>query len=182
SCQTRFFEKFVSDTIFCCAALRSWMMMRRRFAATRAIHTPPPEGGPILMTRATRVFCCLIAAWAAPAVHAQISLNGARIGAEDVAGLAEFYQEAFGLEEVNRLEFPGMLEIMLDFGETAEAARANPAADVVIMTPESDNVDDPVPPLVFNVSDAAAVAAAVEAAGAPLDGPPRAFGKTGILV
>src|SRR5690606_41828972 len=134
------------------------------------------------MGRMTKWLCGAVAAPAVSAAHAEVSLNGARIGAEDVAALAAFYEEAFGLKEVNRLEFPGMLEIMLDFGETAEAARANPAADVVIMTPESDNVDDPVPPLVFNVSDAAAVAAAVEAAGAPLDGPPRAFGKTGILV
>lgn len=134
------------------------------------------------MTKMTRVLCCLIAACAMSAAHAQISLNGARIGAEDVAALAEFYKQAFGLKEVNRLEFPGMLEIMLDFGETDDAAKANPAADVVIMPRESDDLDDPVPHLIFNVADAPAVAAAVEAAGGTMDGPPREFGDTGIVI
>lgn len=134
------------------------------------------------MKRISMLVCGAIGALAFAAAQAQISLNGARIGAEDVAALAEFYQEAFGLKEVNRLEFPGMLEIMLDFGDTVEAAKANPAADVVIMPRESDDLDDPVPHLIFNVTDAAAVAAAVEAAGGRMDGPPRAFGNTGIVI
>lgn len=122
------------------------------------------------------------AAFMLSGAHAEISLNGARVGAEDVAALAKFYEEAFGLKEVNRLEFPGMLEVMLDFGETVEAAKANTGADVVIMPRESDALEDSVPHLVFNVTDAEAVAAAVEAAGGTMDGAPRAFGNTGIVI
>lgn len=118
----------------------------------------------------------------AAAAHAQISLNSARVGAEDVEALAKFYKDVFGLKEVNRLEFPGMVEIMLDFGATVEEAKANPAADVVIMPRESDDLDDPVPHLIFNVDDAAAVAAAVEIAGGTMYRQPQPFGNTGIVI
>lgn len=115
-------------------------------------------------------------------VHAGVSLNAARIGAEDVAALAEFYQSAFGLQEVNRLEFPGMLEIMMNFGDSVDAARANNNAQVVIMHRASNDIEDPVPHVIFNVTDIAATAAAIKAAGGSMEGEPRAFGNTGIMI
>lgn len=122
------------------------------------------------------------AACALAVSQAGVTLNAGRVGAEDVAALAKFYQAAFGLREVNRLEFPGMLEIMLNFGDTVEAAKANPAAQVVIMHRESNALKDPVPHLILNVSDMAATVAAVKAAGGTLDGEPRAFGNTGMII
>ncbi|HEU4617765.1 MAG TPA: VOC family protein [Gammaproteobacteria bacterium] len=123
--------------------------------------------------------CALLLAGVA---HAEVTLNAARVGAEDVASLAKFYESAFGLQEVRRLEFPGMLEIMLNFGATADAAKANSAPQVVIMHRESNKIEDPVPHLIFNVTDVAATAAAVKAAGGSMDGEPRAFGNTGIVI
>ena len=35
------------------------------------------------------------------AAQAQVTLNSARVGAEDVAALEKFYMSAFGLREVN---------------------------------------------------------------------------------
>ena len=95
------------------------------------------------------------------AAHAEVTLNAARVGAEDVAALAQFYESAFGLKEVNRLEFPGMIEIMLNFGDTMAAAKANPGAEIVIMHRDSNALEDPVPHLIFNVSDVAATAASI---------------------
>jgi predicted enzyme related to lactoylglutathione lyase len=118
----------------------------------------------------------------AGAVHAGVTLNAARVGAEDVAALAQFYESAFGLKEVNRLEFPGTLEIMLNFGDTMKAAKANAGAEVVIMHRDSNDIQDPVPHLIFNVTDLAATAAAVKAAGGSMDGEPRAFGDSGMLI
>ena len=116
------------------------------------------------------------------AAHAEVSLMAARIGAEDVASLARFYEEAFELKEVNRLEFPGVLEVMLNFGDTVEAATANGAAQLVIMTHDSDDLDHLVPHIIFNVTDMAATVAAVEAAGGTMDSEPQPFGDSGMVV
>jgi predicted enzyme related to lactoylglutathione lyase len=122
--------------------------------------------------------------WAlAGAAHgAGVTLNAARVGAEDVAATAKFYEAAFGLQEVNRLEFRGMLEIMLNFGDTVAAAKANPNAQIVIMHRDSNALQDPVPHMILNVADITATAAAVKAAGGTMQGEPRPFGNTGITI
>jgi predicted enzyme related to lactoylglutathione lyase len=111
-----------------------------------------------------------------------VTLNAARVGAEDVAATAKFYEAAFGLQEVNRLEFRNQLEIMLNFGASVADAKANRNAQVVVMHRESNAVKDPVPHIIFNVTDMAATAAAVKAAGGTMDGEPHEFGKTGIVI
>jgi predicted enzyme related to lactoylglutathione lyase len=114
---------------------------------------------------------------------ADVSLNAGRIGAQNVPAVAKFYEDAFGLKEVNRINVPGgNVEIMLNFGDTAQAAKANPNAQVVIMHRPSDDIKDPVPHLIFNVSDLTATAAAVQAAGGMMQGKPRPFGHTGMLI
>ena len=114
--------------------------------------------------------------------QAEVTLNAARVGAVDVPALAEFYKTAFGLHEVNRLEFPGVVEIMLNSGADADAARANRNAQVVIMSRESDEVQDAVPHLIFSVTDINAAAASVKDAGGKLDGDPQQFGDSGIFL
>src|SRR5690242_10322972 len=89
--------------------------------------------------------------------QAGVTLNGVRIGAKDVAALAKFYQTAFGMFEVQRIQTPQMLEIMLDFGATADAAKANNGADVVIMQRAADDGADTMAHVVFNVTDMDAV-------------------------
>jgi predicted enzyme related to lactoylglutathione lyase len=113
--------------------------------------------------------------------RAGVTLNAARVGAVDVAALAKFYEAAFGLEEVNRLQLPGSIEIMMNFGDSAAAAKANKDAQVVIMHRNSNDLKDPVPHLVFNVTDIAAVQAAITKAGGSMK-PARAFGNTGIMI
>ncbi|HTY50965.1 MAG TPA: VOC family protein [Steroidobacteraceae bacterium] len=117
----------------------------------------------------------------ATAAPAGVTLNAARVGAVDVAGVAKFYASAFGLQEVNRLAMPGHLEIMLNFGDSAAAAKSNPAAQIVIMHRDSDAIQDPVPHLILNVTDLAATDAAVTAAGGKAQ-KPIPFGKSGMLI
>lgn len=117
----------------------------------------------------------------ATAAHADVKLNAARVGGPDVAALAKFYESAFGLKEVNRLQFPGILEIMLNFGDSVAAAKANPASQIVIMH-RAQALSDPVPHVILDVSDVNATAAAVKAAGGSMRGDPRPFGKTGIVI
>lgn len=116
------------------------------------------------------------------ATHAEVTLNSVRVGAVDVPALAKFYQSAFGMQEVNRLQAPGGPEIFLNFGATADDAKANKGLRIVIMHRDSDTLKDPIPHIILNVSDMAATVAAVKAAGGSMDGDARPFGNTGIVI
>ncbi len=118
----------------------------------------------------------------ASAAHAQVSLNSARVGAQDTAALAKFYQSAFGMFEVNRINVPGGAEIFVNFGATADEAKANKAVPIVITHRDSDEIKDPIAHLIFNVKDMNATVAAIKAAGGSMAGDPRPFGNTGIVI
>jgi predicted enzyme related to lactoylglutathione lyase len=114
--------------------------------------------------------------------HAGVSLFAARVGGPDVAALAQFYQSAFGLKEVNRLApRPGVLEIMLNFGDSAADAKASHEPQVVIMHRDGE-LTDSVPHLIFTVTDIAATAKAVKAAGGTMQREPAAFGNSGMVI
>jgi predicted enzyme related to lactoylglutathione lyase len=124
------------------------------------------------------------AALALPAV-ADVSLNGVRVGAKDAAAVAKFYQSAFVMQEVQRIQTPQMTEIMLNFGATPKAAKANRAkkeGDIVVMSRATDDVKDELPHIVLNVTDMAATVKALKAAGGTMEREPFEFGKTGILI
>jgi len=117
--------------------------------------------------------------------HADVSLNGVRVGAKDAAAVAKFYQAAFGMQEVQRIQTPTMTEIMLNFGATPEAAKANRAkkeGDIVVMSRAADDAKDELPHIVLNVTDMAGTVKALKAAGGTMEREPFEFGKTGILI
>jgi predicted enzyme related to lactoylglutathione lyase len=118
----------------------------------------------------------------AGAVHAQVTLNSVRIGAKDSVALAKFYQTAFGMQEVNRIDAPGGPEIFLNFGATVEAAKANRSEPLVIMHRDSDDLKDPIAHVIFNVKEMAATVAAIKAAGGSMAGDPRPFRNTGVVI
>jgi len=118
----------------------------------------------------------------AGAAHAQVTLNSVRVGAQDQLALAKFYQSAFGMQETNRINAPGGPEIFLNFGATADAAKANKSEPIVITHRDSDDVKDPIAHVILNVKDMAATVAAIKAAGGSMAGDPRAFGNTGIMI
>src|SRR5438132_9816732 len=80
----------------------------------------------------------------ASAAQAQVTLNSVRIGAKDTVALAKFYQTAFGMQEVNRIDAAGGPEIFVNFGATVDAAKANKGAPIVIMHRDSDDLKDPI--------------------------------------
>ena len=49
----------------------------------------------------------------ASAAHADVTLNSVRVAAADTVALAKFYQSAFVMQEVNRIDVPGGPERML---------------------------------------------------------------------
>jgi predicted enzyme related to lactoylglutathione lyase len=114
--------------------------------------------------------------------RAEVTLNSLRVAAADSVALARFYQSAFGMQEVNRIETPGGPEIFVNFGATVDAAKGARTPPVVIMHRDSDAVKDPIAHVIFNVTDMGATVAAIKAAGGTMDGDPRPFGKTGIVI
>jgi predicted enzyme related to lactoylglutathione lyase len=118
----------------------------------------------------------------ASAALAQVTLNSVRVGAKDSIALAKFYQAAFGMEEVNRINAPGGPEIFVNFGATVDAAKANKSEPIVIMHRDSDDLKDPIAHVIFNVKDMAATVAAIKAASGSMAGDPRPFGNTGIVI
>src|SRR5579863_576461 len=88
----------------------------------------------------------------ASAAHAQVTLNSVRVGAQDTAALAKFYETAFGMQEVNRINVPGGAEIFVNFGATPDAAKANKSEPIVITHRDSD-LKDPIAHVILNVKD-----------------------------
>ena len=105
-----------------------------------------------------------------------------RIGAKDTVALAKFYQSAFGMQEVNRINTPAGPEVFVNFGATVDAAKANKTEPIVIMHRDSDDVKDPDRPRDLQREDMAATVAAVKAAGGSMAGDPRPFGNTGLVI
>ena len=114
--------------------------------------------------------------------HAEVSLNSVRVAAVDTVALAKFYQAAFGMFEVNRIALPAGPEIFVNFGATADAAKANKNPPIVLFHRDSDAVKDPIQHVILTVTDMAATVAAVKAAGGIVEGEPRPFGNTGIVI
>ncbi len=118
----------------------------------------------------------------ARAAHAQVALDSVRIAAKDTVTLAKFYQAAFSMQEVNRIENPGGTEVFVNFGETVEAAKANKNPLMILFHRESDDVKDPIPHVIFIVKDMAKTVAAVKAAGGTMTGEPRPFRNSGTIL
>jgi predicted enzyme related to lactoylglutathione lyase len=110
-----------------------------------------------------------------------VTLNSARVGGPDVEALGKFYASAFGLKEVNRLPMQGGPELFFNFGDSVDAAKANTAAQIVIMHADA-TPNDSVPHLIFTVTDAAATADAVKKAGGKMASEPKPFGNSGIVI
>lgn len=150
-------------------------------AGTAGHRYDPPNTNPrgISMNAATKILTAATAALLlTSAAHAGGALFGARVGAVDAPKLAKFYESVFGLKETARLELPNLFEIMLNFGDSVEAAKKNTNPLIVIIRRESDDVKDTVPHLILNVTDITATVAALKAAGGKMEGEPRAFGKS----
>lgn len=116
------------------------------------------------------------------AANAQVSLNSVRVAAKDAEALAKFYSKAFGMQETNRLPTQNGPEVFLNFGATADAAKANTSPAVVIMQTKEGPGNDPVMHVIFTVRDAAATAAAAKAAGGTVAREAAQFGTSGTFI
>lgn len=134
------------------------------------------------MNKALAFVATLVVLSLAATANAAVTLNSVRIVAKDAESLGKFYAAAFGLKETNRLQTRGGPELFLNFGDTVDAARANPAAAVVIMQTADGPAGDPVMHVIFTVTDAAATAAAAKAAGGTVEREAAQFGTSGTFI
>src|SRR5580658_10080845 len=104
--------------------------------------------GRLLMKRILTIAIALSATLFASA-YAQVTLNSVRIGAKDSVALAKFYQAAFGMQEVNRIDAPAGPEVFVNFGATVDAAKANKSEVIVLFHRDSDDLKDPIPHIIF---------------------------------
>ena len=111
-----------------------------------------------------------------------MTLNSVRVAAANTVTLARFYQSAFGMQEVNRIDVPGGPEIFVNFGATVDAAKANKGLPIVIMHRDSDATKDPIAHVILNVTDMNATVAAIKAAGGSMEGEPRPFRNSGMVI
>ena len=112
----------------------------------------------------------------------QVALNSVRVVGKDAEALGRFYSTAFGLKETNRLNIANGVEIFLNFGDSAEAARANTSPRVVIMQDPAGPGDDTTMHVIFTVADAVATARAVESAGGSIVREPTPYGNSGMMI
>jgi predicted enzyme related to lactoylglutathione lyase len=124
-------------------------------------------------------FAALLSALASSMAQAD-TLLATRIVADDVPALAKFYETVFDMKQVNRFDMQnGMKEIMLNFGETVEAAKANRAAtQLVISSKQPGEGQDNVAHLVFSVTDMAATIKKFKAAGGRFAREPQSIGTS----
>jgi predicted enzyme related to lactoylglutathione lyase len=112
----------------------------------------------------------------------QAQIFAVRVCAKDPVALAKFYEAAFGMSETQRLESPLGVEVVLNFGATVDAAKANKSAPIVISQHASDDPKDPTAHLIFFVADETATIAAIKAAGGAVVSEPVAVGTKGYVV
>jgi predicted enzyme related to lactoylglutathione lyase len=108
------------------------------------------------------------AVWVAGA-QAEVTVLAVRLGANDVAALAKFYETAFGLKEIDRVGAP-VTEIIMRYGATVADAKAGASPEFLVQKREAAAARDPMHHAIFRVTDIAATVAAAKAAGATIDG------------
>jgi predicted enzyme related to lactoylglutathione lyase len=119
------------------------------------------------MRRATTALLGLTAATWLTWVHADVGVLAVRLGANDVAALAKFYDAAFGLKEIDRVGKPPT-EIIMRYGATVAAAKAGSSPEFLVARREPGAASDAIPHAVLHVSDIRATVTAAKAAGATM--------------
>lgn len=131
----------------------------------------------------TAAFAGLLWTWLAPtSATAQVTLNSVRVGAADSVATAKFYETAFGMQEVNRIDAPAGPEIFVNFGSTVDLAKANKSLPIVIMHRDSDATKDPIAHVILTVTNMNATVTAIKSAGGSVDGEPRPFRNSGTVI
>src|SRR5277367_2065048 len=83
--------------------------------------------------------------------HADVTVLAVRLGAKDVVALAQFYDAAFGLKEIDRVGKPPT-EIIMRYGATTAAAKTGSSPEFLLARRDSGAASDPITHAIFHVS------------------------------
>jgi predicted enzyme related to lactoylglutathione lyase len=120
---------------------------------------------------------------AMPAMAQETRLRSVRVSADDVAAVGKFYETTFGLRQVRTVERDKKLfEVILNYGDTAEAASASRSTRLVIILRQLDAPKPSVANLIFGVKDVDATIAKAVKAGGTLSRPVSTSATTGSRV
>ena len=121
------------------------------------------------MRRTIALMVGLMAATWAMGAQADVTVMAVRLGANDVAALAKFYETAFGLKEIDRVGDP-VTEIIMRYGATVADAKAGTSPEFLVQKRAAGEAATSMHHAIFRVSDIAASLAAAKAAGAKVEG------------
>jgi predicted enzyme related to lactoylglutathione lyase len=119
------------------------------------------------MRRTTKAILGLTAATWLTCVYADTTVLAVRLGAKDVVALAQFYDTAFGLKEIDHVGKPPT-EIIMRYGATVAAAKAGSSPEFLVARRDAGAANDTITHAVFRVSDLSAAVQAAKAAGATI--------------
>lgn len=116
--------------------------------------------------------------------HAQveIAVRSVRVGADDVWKTAAFYQNVFGLKEVQRVERPDLKESIMNFGATVDAAKASKGVKVVVISRPAGTPKSAVSNIILHCSDIAAVIPKVVPNGGTIERAPSKSATSGSTI
>lgn len=106
-------------------------------------------------------------------------VRAVRLTAADAAKVAQFYQTVFGMSEVQRYERPDLLEIIMNFGATKQAAEANTGPRFIVITPPKDAGPDLASHVVLYVTEIDTLVARVKANGGTVQSGPSVSAASG---
>ena len=125
--------------------------------------------------------CCAVSG-SAIAAEPTFGVRSVRLGATDVQKTAAFYQAVLGLREVQRVERPGLFEIIMNTGATVEQARANTAPKLVIINQPAGTPVDRVSHLILRCTEIEELVRRAAAAGGSVERQPTKSATTGSLI
>lgn len=97
-------------------------------------------------------------------------VRSVRVGAPDVARTAAFYQAVFGLKEISRVDRDGLFEVIMNWGATADEARASRSPKVVVI--RQPGAADPVSHIILRVTEIDTIVARARANGGGVERAP----------
>ena len=114
----------------------------------------------------TAILGLSVASWFTLA-QADSTVLAVRLGANDVAALAKFYQATFGLKEIDHVGEPAT-EIIMRFGATVAAAKAGSSPEFLVAKREGGATDDQI----AHAAKAAGATMRGDVASVPIGGTP----------
>jgi predicted enzyme related to lactoylglutathione lyase len=110
-----------------------------------------------------------------------VGVRSVRVGAQDVAKTAAFYQAVFGLKEIARTERPGLFEIVMNSGATLDEAKASRAPKIVVINQPAD-AKPPVSNVVLRCTELQTLVTRARANGGTIEREPTKSATSGALI